>query len=73
VPVQIGHGGGSWIVYRNGIQVYNTNGAACNASSPNCFWNFGNYPNLWENTEEPPGWNDAGTTIQINDMTLRRK
>jgi hypothetical protein len=73
VPVQIGHGGGSWVVYRNGVQVYNTNGEACNTSSPQCFWNFGNYPYLWENTEEPPGWNDAGTTIQINDMTLRRK
>ena len=73
VPVQIGSSGGSWTVYRNGVQVYHTNGEACDTSSPQCFWNFGNYPYLWENTEEPPGWNNAGTTLQINNMTLRRK
>ena len=72
VPVQIGSPGGSWIVYRNGVQVYNTKGEACDTSTSQCFWNFGNYPNLWENTEEPPGWNDAGTTLQINNMTLKR-
>jgi hypothetical protein len=53
--------------------VYNTNGPACDNTSGTvgqCWWNFGPYMFYWENSEEPPGWNNAGVTVEINNMTL---
>jgi hypothetical protein len=64
--------GGSVVVRRNGVIVYNLHNHVCDATRPQCWWNFGAYMEMWENTEEPPGWNSAGVTIQVNNMTLRR-
>jgi hypothetical protein len=74
-PVQLGQTGGLLKVYRNGAQVYSTNGAACGndvPSSNGCFWNFGPYMFFWKNTSEPSGWSAAGITVNINGMTLQK-
>lgn len=64
------HAGGSVVVRRNGAVVYDAPSHVCDGSWPECWWNFGPYMFYWESSEEPPGWNDAGVTVQINDMTL---
>ncbi len=65
-----GQNGGSIVVRRNGTVVYNAPTHVCNASTPECFWNFGPYAFYFADTEEPPGWNNAGVTVQMNNMTL---
>lgn len=62
--------GGSVVVQRNGSVVYNAPSHICDASIPNCFWNFGAYTFYYHTTEEPPGWNNAGITVQFNNMKL---
>jgi hypothetical protein len=65
--------GGSVVVRRNGKIVYDAPSHVCDGSKPECWWNFGAYMFYWENTEEPPGWNHAGVTIQVNGMTLVKR
>jgi hypothetical protein len=72
-PTVLGQSGGSIVVYRNGAQVYSTKGAACDASTTNCFWNFGPYMFFWATTEKPSGWNDAGVKVEVDDMTLKAR
>jgi hypothetical protein len=62
--------GGSVVVQRNGTVVYNAPSHTCDNSTTQCFWNFGPYTFFWPNTEEPPGWNNAGVTVQFNNMKL---
>jgi hypothetical protein len=62
--------GGSIVVQRNGTVVYNAASHTCDNSTTQCFWNFGPYTFFWPNTEEPPGWNNAGITVQFNNMKL---
>jgi hypothetical protein len=72
-PALLGKGGGSIVVYRNGSKVYQAHGPACDASTPDCWWNFGPYMFHFKGTEEPSGWNDAGITVEINNMKLMEK
>jgi hypothetical protein len=67
------HPGGSVVVRRNGAVVYDAPSHVCDGSWPECWWNFGPYMFYWENSEEPPGWNDAGVTVQVNNMTLYKQ
>jgi hypothetical protein len=65
-----GQSGGTVTVRRNGTVVYNAASHVCDSSTTECWWNFGPYMFYWQTTEEPPGWNSAGVTIQVNKMTL---
>ncbi len=67
-----GTSGGSIVVQRNGTVVYNAPTSVCDKSglSPQCWWNFGAYFFYFESSEEPPGWNNAGVTVQVNNMKL---
>ena len=66
-----GHSGGSVAVKRNGTVVYNAPSGDCDSTATNgCWWNFGPYMFYWENSGEPPGWNNAGVNVQVNNMTL---
>lgn len=71
VTAQIqGRSGGSIVLRRNGVVVYNYPGHICDSSTTDCFWNFGPYMYYWENSEEPSGWNNNGVTVNFNNMTL---
>ncbi|MDB5072558.1 MAG: cell surface protein [Candidatus Eremiobacteraeota bacterium] len=65
-----GQSGGYIVVQRNGSVVYNAASHICDNSTSDCFWNFGAYTFYYETTEEPPGWNNAGITVQFNNMKL---
>ncbi len=65
-----GSSGGSIVVWRNGILVYDKPNHVCDNSTQYCWWNFGPYTFYYNSSEEPPGWNNAGITVQYNDMTL---
>jgi hypothetical protein len=61
---------GSVVVQRNGSVVYNAASHTCDSSTTQCWWNFGAYTFYYESSEEPPGWNNAGITVQFNNMKL---
>ncbi len=65
-----GQSGGSIVVQRNGSVVYNAASHVCDNSTTQCFWNFGAYTFYYHTSEEPPGWNNAGITVQFNNMKL---
>jgi hypothetical protein len=67
-----GQSGGSIVARRNGTIVYNAATHICDSSTTQCFWNFGPYFFYWQNSEEPPGWNNAGVTVKFNNMTLTK-
>jgi hypothetical protein len=70
----VGQPRGRVMVQRNGSVVYNNDTGVCDADATHgCWWNFGPYMELWENTEEPAGWNNAGVTVQFNNMTLLKQ
>jgi Tectonin domain len=73
VTAQIGgQSGGSVVVRRNGVIVYNQPSHVCDSYTPKCWWNFGPYMFYWDNSEEPPGWNNNGVTVQFKNMRLYR-
>jgi hypothetical protein len=65
-----GQPNGSIVVRRNGRTVYARPTHVCDASTPECFWNFGPYMFFWPHSEPPPGWNGAGIAVTFEDMTL---
>ena len=69
-----GSTGGSIVVQRNGSVVYNAPTSVCEFDdgglSPQCWWDFGAYFYYFNSSEEPPGWNNAGVTVQVNNMKL---
>jgi hypothetical protein len=72
-PEMLGTAGSSIKVIRNGAVVYNTTSPICdNTGLPNqCWWNYGAYMFHWKDSAEPPGWNNAGVNVQVNNMTLQ--
>ena len=68
-----GQNGGSVAVRRNGTVVYNAASHVCDSSTTECFWNFGPYMFYFGSSEEPPTWNNAGVTVQVNNMTLYKQ
>ncbi len=70
-----GQPGGSVVVHRNGTLIYQGGKSTCpSTTSPAaCWWDFGAYPYYWGTSEEPPGFNPAGLTIQVNHLKLYRQ
>jgi hypothetical protein len=69
-----GRSGGSVVVQRNGTVVYSAAAGVCDSHAYHgCWWNFGPYMYYWPNSNEPPGWNDAGITVQFKGMTLYKR
>jgi hypothetical protein len=62
--------GGHVTAYRNGTAVYDATAGVCDSAAVGCWWNFGPYMFYWQTTEEPPGYNSAGVSVDFNGMTL---
>ncbi|HEY0396006.1 MAG TPA: tectonin domain-containing protein [Candidatus Elarobacter sp.] len=62
--------GGHVTVRRDGAVVYDAVAGVCDNTAVGCWWNFGPYMYFWQTTEKPSGFNEAGVTINVNNMTL---